>query len=36
MRILVSGKEQVMAFETRLLEEWKANNELLKFYEDLN
>ena len=21
--------------ETRLLEEWKANNELLKFYEDL-
>jgi hypothetical protein len=24
-----------MEIETRLLEEWKANNELLKFYEDL-
>ena len=24
-----------MDFETRLLEEWKANNDLLKFYEDL-
>jgi len=24
-----------MEFETRLLEEWKANNDLLKFYEDL-
>jgi hypothetical protein len=24
-----------MNIETRLLEEWKANNELLKFYEDL-
>ena len=24
-----------MEVETRLLEEWKANNELLKFYEDL-
>ena len=24
-----------MELETRLLEEWKANNELLKFYEDL-
>lgn len=24
-----------MEIETRLLEEWKANNDLLKFYEDL-
>src|SRR5262245_48022569 len=24
-----------MDVETRLLEEWKANNDLLKFYEDL-
>src|SRR3954470_3143380 len=24
-----------MEIETRLLEEWKANNELMKFYEDL-
>src|SRR4051812_45519468 len=27
--------EQQMDIETRLLEEWKANNDLLKFYEDL-
>jgi hypothetical protein len=25
----------MMEIETRMLEEWKANNELLKFYEDL-
>ena len=25
----------MMEIEARLLEEWKANNELLKFYEDL-
>jgi hypothetical protein len=29
------GEEYVMEIEMRLLEEWKANNELLKFYEDL-
>ena len=27
--------ERAMEIETRLLEEWKANNDLLKFYEDL-
>jgi hypothetical protein len=28
-------EEWPMEIETRLLEEWKANNDLLKFYEDL-
>ena len=28
-------EEYVMDIETRMLEEWKANSELLKFYEDL-
>jgi hypothetical protein len=34
MRIRVCGQECAMEIETRLLEEWKAKNELLKFYED--
>jgi hypothetical protein len=34
-RTRMRGEEQVMEIETRLLEEWKANNDLLKFYEDL-
>ena len=31
----MKGQGVFMDVETRLLEEWKANNELLKFYENL-